>query len=221
MSCDILKPCNRLCGLIMAEDWGMLLPDSVIKRTHPSNHKKASLNINISSEHCSMNMMATGLPPLKSVWNWDSTGNSYWFVDWKLLKTLPTFTQKDPKWTMTIFTIARWLKIDTFQARELPSKKRRRRMAEYYCLCPVTGISWLFSVFPDKIFPLQARQGCDPHGFTHLLSTTLINNGDKNNSKGHKAYHTLWMIHSSDFECYSSLVSFKTGHNSTKNKSQQ
>lgn len=55
----------------------MLLPDSVIKRTHPSNHKKASLNINISSEHCSMNMTATGLPPLKSVWNWDSTGNSY------------------------------------------------------------------------------------------------------------------------------------------------
>jgi len=49
----------------------MLLPDTVIKRTYPSNHKKASLNINISSEHLCKNMTATGLLPLKSVWNWD------------------------------------------------------------------------------------------------------------------------------------------------------
>lgn len=33
----------------------MFLPDTVIKRTHPSDHKKVSLNINISSEHLSKN----------------------------------------------------------------------------------------------------------------------------------------------------------------------
>lgn len=139
MSCDILKPCNRLCGLITAENWGTLLPDSVIKRTHPSNHKKASLNINISAEHLSKNMTATGLPPLKSVWNWDLTGNSYWFVPWKLFTILPAFSLKDPKWTTTIFTIATWLKIETFQVKGAPVKKQRRRMGEYYHLCPVTG----------------------------------------------------------------------------------
>lgn len=226
MSCDTLKPYNRLCGLITAEDWGMLLPDSVIKRTRPSNHKKASLNINISSEHLSKNMTATGLPPLKSVWNWDSTGNSYWFVDWKLFKILPGFSQKDncpncPKWTMTIFTIATWLKIETFQARELRSKSKEEEWVNVTVYVLSLGSLRLLSVSPDKIFPLQACQSCDPHGFTHLLSTLLINNDDNNNSKGHKAYHGLWTIHSFDFECNSSLVSFKTGHNSTKNKSQQ
>lgn len=199
----------------------MLLPDSVIKRTHPSNHKKASLNINISSEHLSKNMTATSLPSLKSIWNWDSTGNSYWFVDWKLFKILPAFSQKDPKWTMTIFTMATWLKIETFQVRELRSKSKGEEWVNntVYVLSPRS--LRLLSVSPEKIFPLQACQSCDPHGFTHLLSTMLINNDDNNNSEGHKAYHALQMIHSFDFECYSSLLSFKTGHNSTKNKSQQ
>lgn len=67
-----------------------------------------------------------------------------------------------------------------------------------------------------KISPLQACQSCDPCGFTHLLSTMLINNDDNNNSKGHKAHHALLMIHSFDLESMSSLVSFKTGNNSTK-----
>lgn len=54
----------------------MFLPDKVIKRTHPSDHKKASLNINISSEHLSKND-SYSLTIIKSAWNWDSTGNSY------------------------------------------------------------------------------------------------------------------------------------------------
>lgn len=76
--------------------------------------------------------------------------------------------------------------------------------------------SWLLSISSAKISPLQACQSCDPRGFTHLLSAIVINNDDNNNSKGHKAHHTLWMIHSFDLESMSSLVSFKTGNNSTK-----
>lgn len=77
------------------------------------------------------------------------------------------------------------------------------------------------SVSPGQTWPLHTRQSCGPHGITHLLSTTLINNDNSNNSGGHKACQAPGMVHSLDLECYSSLVSFKTGHNGTKNKSQQ
>lgn len=165
-------------------------------------------------------MKATGLPPLKSTWHWDSTGNSYWFVDWKVFKILPAFSQKEPKWPTTIFTFATWLKIETFQVRELWSKSR----GEEWLNIAVHGLSpgsLERSVSPGKTWPLHAHQSCDPHGFTHLLSTVLINNDDSNKSGGHKACQAPGMIHSLDLECYSSLVSSKTGHNGTKNKSQQ
>lgn len=110
-------------GLITAEYWSIFLSDNVIKRTHPSDHKKASLNINISSEHLSKNMTAPGVLSLKSVWNWDWTGNKHWFVKWGESSTvLPTCSQKDPKWTMAISTTASLLKIETFQLRGLPSR---------------------------------------------------------------------------------------------------
>lgn len=176
----------------MAEYWGMFLPDSVIKRNHPSDHKKASLNINISSKHLSKNTTVTGSPSLKSAWNWDSTGNSYWFVDWKLFKILPAYSQKNPKRTMKVFTTVTWLKIETFQDRDI------------IVYVPSSGIPWLLSICPDEILPLQACQSHDPHGFTHLLSARLINNNN-NNSKGHKTFPALWTIHSFDFQSVTAL----------------
>lgn len=161
-------------------------------------------------------MTAPGSPPLTSVWSWDWAGNSPWFGDKKLPKILPALSQKDPKWIMATFTIGTWLKIWPSKAGSAGQKAKWVNIS----LCPVTGISWLLPTSPDKIFPLQTCQSHDPCDFTHLPRATLINNDDKNNSKGHKAELGLWVIHPLDFECCSSLGPSESGHNSTKNKSQ-
>lgn len=102
-------------GWITAEYWSIFLPDNVIKRTHPSDHKKASLNINISSEHLPKNTAALGVLSLKSVRNWDWAGNKYWCVKWELPTILPAGSQKDPKWHPCFRT-------ETSQIRGLPAR---------------------------------------------------------------------------------------------------
>lgn len=91
-------------------------------------------------------------------------------MHWKLFTILPAFSLKDPKWTTTIFTIATWLKIETFQVRELQSKSKGEEWVNITVYVLSLGSLRLLSISPDKIFPLQACQSCDPHGFTHLLA---------------------------------------------------
>lgn len=175
----------------------MLLPDSVIKRTHPSNHKKAALNINISSELLSQNMTAPGSASLAFVWSWYWAGNSHWFGGWKLSGVFPALSQKDPEWIMETFTIGTWLKIWPSQA----GRSGQKGMSEYQFLSCILGS-------PDCSPPPQVRSShcrharADPCDFTHLPSATLINNDVKNNSKGHKAQLGLWVIHLLDSECW-------------------
>lgn len=131
MSCASWKPHH---SWITAADWDLLLPDSVIKRTHPSNHRKAALNINISSEFLSQNMTAPGSAPLTFMWSWDWAGNSHWFGDWKLSKVLPALSQKDSKWIMATFTIGTWLEIWPSKAGSCGQKAERNEWISVYGL---------------------------------------------------------------------------------------
>lgn len=119
---------------ITADDCDMLLPDSVIKRTHPSNHKKATLNINISSKLLSQNMTASGSPSLTFVWSWYWAGNSCWFRAWKLSEVFPALSQKNPELIMTTFTIGTRLKIWPSKTGSLGQKAKRSEWISVYVL---------------------------------------------------------------------------------------
>lgn len=128
VSCDIWKP------WIAADGWDVLLPDSVIRRTHPSNHKKAALNINISSELLSQNMTAPGSPPLTFMWSW--AGKNHGFGDWKLSKVLAELSQKHPQWIM-----ATWLKMWPRKAGSSGQKAKRNEYQLNISLYPVYILS--------------------------------------------------------------------------------